>query len=283
MPYQTLISSAQLAELLEQENCLVFDCRFNLADVESGRKAYAQGHIPGALYAHLDEHLCSPITENSGRHPLPDMYQLQQWLGQSGMSNEMQVVAYDDCGGAMAARLWWLLKGLGHDAVAVLDGGWQAWLAQGHAVTEQLPVPQPSNYQAKFDWSLVVTTPAIFDNVSRPSFLLVDVRSEERFEGIKEPIDPVAGHIPKAVNLPLTENLGADGYFKSAEQLREMYAPLDAKCIANKQVYMCGSGVTACQSLLAVVVAGFPMPRLYDGSWSEWIRDPSRPVVSVNQ
>lgn len=282
MPYQTLISASQLSDLLEQEGCLVFDCRFNLADVESGRKAYAEAHIPGAIYAHLDEHLSSPITSDSGRHPLPDMQQLLQWLGHQGMGQEKQVVVYDDCGGAMAARLWWLLKALGHQSVALLDGGWQCWLEQGNAVTQQGPAVQPSSYQAEFDWSLVVSTPAIFDNLSRPSFLLIDVRAEERYQGVKEPIDPVAGHIPKAFNLPLTENLDSSGYFKSAEQLREMYAPLDAKCIANKQVYMCGSGVTACQSLLAVVIAGFPMPRLYDGSWSEWIRDPARPVETNN-
>ena len=283
MVFQTLITAAQLAKFVEQDACLVFDCRFNLADVEAGRQAYTESHIPGAVYAHLDEQLCSPITETSGRHPLPDMQLLVQWLGSQGMSDETPVVVYDDCGGAMAARLWWLLKGLGHEAVAVLDGGWQAWLAEGHEVTAQVAQKQPSPYQASFDWSLVVSTAAILDNVSTPSFLLVDVRTEERYQGIKEPIDPVAGHIPKAANLPLSENLDSDGYFKPAEQLRELYAPLDARCISRKQVYMCGSGVTACQSLLAVVIAGFPMPRLYDGSWSEWIRDADRPMISEAQ
>lgn len=280
MLYQTLITPQQLAEIQPLGNCLVFDCRFHLDDVEWGRRAYAGSHIPGAIYAHLDEHLCSPVTPESGRHPLPGMHQLTSWLAQKGMTSDRQVVVYDDCGGAFAARLWWLLKGLGHDAVALLDGGLQAWLEAGYEVTREVVEPSSGDFDAEFDWKLVVSTPAIFDNTSKPSFLLVDVRAAERFRGEHEPIDPVAGHIPGAMNLPLTENLDARGYFKSAEQLREMYAPLVAKCIANKQVYMCGSGVTACQSLLAVVVAGFPMPRLYDGSWSEWIRDPFRPIAT---
>ncbi len=281
MLYQTLITSQQLSEIIDHENCLVFDCRFHLNDVERGRNDYVESHIPGAIYAHLDDNLCSPITPDSGRHPLPDMQQLVQWLGQNGMSEYKQVVVYDDTGGTQAARLWWLLKGLGHGSVALLDGGWQAWLGQGYAVTAEIDHPQAENYQAEFDWSLVVSTPTILNNVGKPSFLLVDVRTEERYKGINEPIDPVAGHIPAAANLPLTENLDENGFFKSAEQLRELYAPLDAKCIANKQVYMCGSGVTACHSLLAVVIAGFPMPRLYDGSWSEWIRDSNRPIATT--
>lgn len=281
MVYQTLITAQQLVEIINHENCLVFDCRFHLGDVEKGRRDYAQSHIPGSIYVHLDDDLCSTVTPDSGRHPLPDMPQLVQWLGSQGMSEHKQVVVYDDAGGIQAARLWWLLKGLGHEAVALLDGGLAAWLEQGYSVTAQVDPPSGENYQAEFDWSLVVSTPAILANVHKPSFLLVDVRAEERFEGIHEPIDPVAGHIPAATNLPLSKNLQTSGFFKPAAQLRELYAPLDAKCIARKQVYMCGSGVTACHSLLAVVIAGFPMPRLYDGSWSEWIRDANRPIVSA--
>jgi thiosulfate/3-mercaptopyruvate sulfurtransferase len=280
MLYQTLITSQQLAEIIDHENCIVFDCRFHLADVEWGRNAYVESHIPGAIYAHLDDDLCSPITLDSGRHPLPDMQQLVQWLGQNGMSEHKQVVVYDDTGGTQAARLWWLLRGLGHESVALLDGGLQAWLDQGFAVTAEIDQPHAENYQAEFDWKLVVETQTVFNNVDKPSFLLVDVRAEERYQGINEPIDPIAGHIPGAENLPLTENLDARGFFKPAEQLRELYAPLDARCIANKQVYMCGSGVTACHSLLAVVIAGLPMPRLYNGSWSEWIRDANRPIAT---
>ncbi len=280
MLYQTLITAQQLAEIIDHENCLVFDCRFHLGDVEWGRNAYLESHIQGSIYAHLDDDLCSPITPDSGRHPLPDTQQLVQWLASNGMSEYKQVVVYDDTGGTQAARLWWLLKGLGHESVALLDGGLQAWLEQGYAVTAEIDQPHAENYQAEFDESLVIRTQAIFNNVEKPSFLLVDVRAEERYQGINEPIDPVAGHIPGAVNLPLSENLDERGFFKPSEQLRELYAPLDAKCIANKQVYMCGSGVTACHSLLAVVIAGLPMPRLYDGSWSEWIRDSNRPIAT---
>lgn len=277
--FENLIDCGQLAARLGEENYLVFDCRFDLADVERGERDYARGHIPGAVYAHLDRHLSSPITPTSGRHPMPDLTNLLAWLGRSGMHPGRQVVVYDDSFGAMAARLWWLLKCLGHDAVALLDGGWQAWRQGGFEINDYRVQPRAGSYHAALDWHNVVTTEQVLENLRAPEFLLVDVRTEERFLGVAEPIDPVAGHIPAAINIPLTRNIGSDGCFKPTHQLRELYADAVAVHDTTDQVYMCGSGVTACHSLVALCSAGYPMPRVYAGSWSEWIRDPERPVI----
>jgi len=279
MSYQHLISTQQLLSHLGEENWLVFDCRFDLADVEKGRRDYHQSHIPGAFYAHLDEQLSAPITPQSGRHPLPDIPALCSWLGECGLQSDKQVVVYDDSGGAMAVRLWWLLKGLGHDAVALLDGGWSQWQQQGLVCDDHIVKGTPADFSADFDDKLVVTTQQLVDNLASGGLQLVDVRAVERFNGEAEPIDPVAGHIPGALNIPLTQNLNERGCFKPAAELRALYQPLMQQCDSSRQVYMCGSGVTACHSLLALTIAGYPMPRLYAGSWSEWIRDAGRPVA----
>ena len=279
MKFDTLISCNDLAAHLQHADWLVFDCRFDLADVDKGERGYREAHIPGAQYAHLDHHLSSPITESTGRHPMPDIDQLLQWLGTCGMHTNKQVVVYDDSFGTMAARLWWLLKCLGHEAVALLDGGWQAWQSGSYEVNDHRVKAQNTHFQAHLDESHVVSTEQLLDNLDDPRFVLVDVRTEERFLGISEPIDPVAGHIPAAVNIPLTENLDPDGYFKSPAQLRELYASVIDSCDPQQQVYMCGSGVTACHSIVGMSVAGYALPRVYAGSWSEWIRDPQRPVA----
>ena len=280
MRFNNLVNFQQLAQHLDQPDWLVFDCRFDLADVNRGQSLYRQSHVAGAFYAHLDHQLSSPITAHSGRHPLPDVDALVAWLASCGLSADKQVVVYDDSFGAMAARLWWLLKCLGHESVALLDGGWQAWQASGFALDADEPKPEPTRYQADFDWQYVVSTQQVMDNLDSKDFALVDVRTEERFRGISEPIDPVAGHIPGALNIPLSRNLDASGQFLPPDQLRELYAAVNASCPPQQQVYMCGSGVTACHSLLAMHVAGYAMPRVYAGSWSEWIRDPARLVAT---
>jgi len=278
--YQTLVSAEQLYRHINDEQWLIVDCRFDLSDVDKGQSLYQQSHIPGALYAHLDRQLSSPINSQSGRHPMPDMQQLLSWLRQIGMHSSKQVVVYDDSFGAMASRLWWLLKCLGHDAVALLDGGWQAWNEASYEVNDQQPRVEPDNYQASFDWQQVVSTERVMGNLQNREFALIDVRTSERFNGIAEPIDPVAGHIPAAFNIPLAENLDAQGKYKSPQQLRELYAEVIEQYPSVQQVYMCGSGVTACHSLIALCVAGYQMPRVYAGSWSEWIRDKSRPIIT---
>lgn len=277
--YATLISAEQLYPYLGDSNWLVVDCRFDLADTGKGHTAYRESHIPGAFYAHLDEQLSSPITAQSGRHPLPDMRLLNQWLANCGMQSDRQVVVYDDSGGAMAVRLWWLLKCLGHQKVAVLDGGWPAWVSAGYATSNSQPQAEASAYQGGFNANYVISTNQVVHNLNDASFQLIDVRSAERFQGIAEPIDPVAGHIPGAINIPLTENLDERGFFKQAAQLKQLYTQVTHQWPVEKQVYMCGSGVTACHSVFALALAGLGFPRLYAGSWSEWIRDPERPVA----
>jgi thiosulfate/3-mercaptopyruvate sulfurtransferase len=280
MIYLSLISATELAGHVDDPDWLVVDCRFDLANTEKGREAHHAGHIPGAFYAHLDQQLSSSISAQSGRHPLPDFERLRAWLGSIGFDGTQQVVVYDDSGGAMAVRLWWLLKGLGHAAVALLDGGFQAWQEQGLPLDDKLATSSGAGFHGDFDDALVVTSEQVEANLESAQFILVDVRTAERFQGVNEPIDPVAGHIPGAVNLPLGDNLDAEGRFKPADQLRELYAPLVQQREPHDLVFMCGSGVTACHSVFAMVRAGYAMPRLYAGSWSEWIRDPSRPLAT---
>jgi len=276
-----LISAKTLKQHIGDNGWLIFDCRFNLADTEQAQKNYQQSHIPGAIYTHLDHHLSSPITPDSGRHPLPDLSTLLQWLSFCGLQQKTRVVVYDDSAGAFATRLWWMLKCLGHHSVCVLDGGWTGWVKAGFEADQQLPNLTASQYEASFNGSLVKTTAEVFSNLNSQEFQLIDVRAGERFRGEMEPIDPVAGHIPGAINMPLTDNLDEDGLFKSPQQLRELYEDLSELFATEQQVFMCGSGVTACHSVFAMCLAGFQMPRLYAGSWSEWIRDTARPVQSL--
>ena len=281
--YTTLISAAALQRSVKHNNVLIFDCRFDLADTEKKRMEYLESHIPGAFYAHLDEQLSSPILADSGRHPMPDIKRLVNWLADCGFDGQQQVVVYDDSFGAMASRLWWLLEGLGHEMVAVLDGGWQAWQAVGGAVNAALPQNKSGSYSAEFDASFEVSTERVlntFAQTDKSRFQLVDVRANQRFIGAMEPIDPIAGHIPGAINMPLTDNLNEQGYYLPVLQLKELYQPLMNIHSADDLVFMCGSGVTACHSVLAMVHAGYPMPRVYAGSWSEWIRDSKRPIAT---
>lgn len=273
----TLVSISQLASLLGQPGLLIFDCRFSLMDTDAGRKAWQQSHIPGAHYADMNRQLSTPhIPGITGRHPLPAkadwLKQMQAW----GLSPDIQVVAYDDAGGASAARLWWLLRWAGHDKTAVLDGGWQAWLAQGLPVTPDVPVGLP---HSNFDYGTMppLATLIQVDELNGDRQLLLDAREPARFRGEVEPIDPVAGHIPGALCSPFSANLRPDGTFKSREDLQQKFAV--AAATARPVVCYCGSGVTACHNILAMVVAGLPMPALYPGSWSEWIVDPLRPVA----
>lgn len=283
MPHTTLVSVDQLAASLGRNDWRVIDCRFDLADTTRGETAYAQARIPGATYAHLDRDLSGPITPHSGRHPLPDVTRLKDWLGTQGITRKVQVIAYDDSGGNMAVRLWWLLRWLGHDAVALLDGGWQHWLLAGQATEHGEPgSPEAVDFAGEVDDRLVVSSAQLQSQLQSGAsdWLVMDARTKERFRGDAEPIDPVAGRIPGAVNLPLQMNLGADGRFRPADELRRLYADHigshDPACV----VAMCGSGVTACHNLLAMEIAGLHDGRLYAGSWSEWIRDPARPVAS---
>jgi len=279
MPHLDLIDAATLGAYLDDPDWIAVDCRFSLMDADAGRRAYAESHLPGARYADLDWDLSGPVTPATGRHPLPDPARLARTLGEWGIGAGARVVAYDDMGGMLAAaRLWWLLRWLGHDAVAVLDGGLTAWRAAGLPLTAASPAVRPAVFEARPDDRLWLTTARA--QALPAGHLLVDARAAARYRGDMEPIDPVAGHIPGAVSRPTEDNLAADGRFLPADALRAGFlAVLDGRS-PTAVTHYCGSGVTACHNLLAMEVAGLSGSRLYAGSWSEWIRDPSRPVAT---
>ena len=279
MPYTTLIDIAALKIHLRDPDWIMVDCRFNLMEPEAGRRAYRENHLPGARYAHLDEDLSGPITPETGRHPLPDPARLAQRFGAWGIGHHTQVEAYDDLGGMLAAaRLWWLLRWLGHETVAVLDGGLPAWLKAGLPLTAELPVASSTRFDARPDDRLWLTAAQV--QALPPEEVVLDARGAARYRGEMEPIDPVAGHIPGAVNLPTDGHLTPEGGFLPMVALRARFdAALSGKPPAAI-VHSCGSGVTACHNLLAMEAAGLPGSRLYPGSWSEWIRDPERPVAT---
>ncbi len=281
MPPRTLMSVAQLSDRLGQASWCIVDCRFQLADPAAGEGAYRAAHIPGAVYAHLDRDLSAPVVPGrSGRHPLPEAATLAATFGRLGIGPDTQVVAYDDAGGALAAsRLWWLLRWLGHEDVAVLDGGWQAWQAAGLATRAGDEMRRPARFMPHERPELVASADEVARVATDPGSRLLDARGADRFRGENETIDPVAGHIPGAVSAPYGQNLGPDGRFLTADVLRERYETLHGTTPAERVVVYCGSGVTAAHSLLAMVHAGLGDARLYAGSWSEWITDPSRPVA----
>lgn len=274
----TLISPAKLAQLIDHYSVTVFDCRFSLSDPPAGARAYAQGHVPGAYYVGLDQDLSLPhLPGKTGRHPLPPRNEWIQRALRWGLSPERQVVVYDDSGGAIAARMWWMLQWIGHDKVALLDGGIAAWQKAGGHLTSDVPpqaVPVADRYSALAPLVSQVLTNAIDANLQ----LLLDARDPARYRGDEEPIDPVAGHIPGARNSPFERNLKADGTFRTEQELAQLFA--DAGKSLLPVVCYCGSGVTACHNVLAMKHAGFETPVLYAGSWSEWITDASRPVAT---
>jgi len=277
--FSTIISTEQLAQHLSDPNWVVIDCRFTLTETEAGRAAYAQGHIPGARYAHLDQDLSGAKTGRNGRHPLPDVQAFAQKLGAWGVDNQTQVVVYDDSFGAMAVRLWWLLRWLGHDAVALLDGGLPKWQREKRPLDADLPQVTPKIFEPHVRPQLLADADAVLKASNTRSNLILDARAEMRFIGEIEPLDPVAGHVPGAKNLPFDDNLDMDGTLLSAEELRAQYTEFLDDEAPEQVIHMCGSGVTACHNLLAMEIAGLPGGKLYAGSWSEWIADPGHPVA----
>jgi thiosulfate/3-mercaptopyruvate sulfurtransferase len=280
MPYTTLVAADTLQQYLNDPNWIIIDCRFLLADTEAGAKAYRLGHIPNARYAHLDTDLSSPITDFTGRHPLPNFSLLATKLGHWGVTNHSQVITYDDAGGAFAGRLWWLLRCLGHEKTAVLDGGIKHWQRQGYQITTTLPEISPSIFRPYLTDNAWLSTLQVQNNLARKSICLIDARTPERYRGEIEPIDPIAGHIPGAINRPFQLNLDPDGLFLPAQELREQFKNLITCTFSpEKVVHMCGSGVTACHNLLAMEHSGLSGSKLYAGSWSEWIRNKNRAIA----
>jgi thiosulfate/3-mercaptopyruvate sulfurtransferase len=282
MTFTTLIGAAELRDLVGKADIAVIDCRFDLMNPGGGHRAYLEGHIPGARYADLNRDLSAPVSPTSGRHPLPIPSDFARTLARLGVGRATQVIAYDDSAGAIAARAWWMLRWVGHAAVAVLDGGIKAWVSAGGALQsgEEEPVPtaEVSYLSATADASAVIGTAELERRLSDPAFLLIDARAGERFAGTVEPIDAVAGHVEGAVNHPFSANLGAEGRFLPAPVLREAWERRLAGRSPTQVAAMCGSGVTACHNLLSLEVAGLRGAQLYAGSWSEWIRDPRRPI-----
>lgn len=281
MTFNTLISATTLANHLDRSEWVIFDCRFQLNNPAAGEQAYRRGHITGARYAHLDKDLSSPIRDYTGRHPLPNKKVLVEQLCRWGVKNSSQVVLYDDANGAIAGRMWWLLRQLGHDKVALLDGGLQQWLQSGYSTTTALPKYQASQYRAYPGEENILSATQVENGLANRSIKLIDARAIERFNGLQEPIDPIAGHIPKALNRPFQHNLDNQGCFLPASTLHQQFSALIGNYPPEQVVHMCGSGVTACHNLLAMEIAGLTGSKLYPGSWSEWIRNKNRAVSST--
>lgn len=279
MPYTTLIYCEALAAHLHERDWVVFDCRHDLTRPDAGEAAYRDAHIPGAHFLHLDRDLAAPLTGRNGRHPLPDAALFAARLRARGVCANSQVVAYDDVDGRYAARLWWMLRWLGHGSVAVLDGGWKQWLAGGGASSSQIPVGVEGNFAPRQEAGSV-DVQYIQAHLRSQSMQIIDARAEDRYRGENETLDPVAGHIPGAINRPFLHNLNADGRFKPAALLKQEFQAVLGDVPTTRVVHQCGSGVTACHNLLAMEIAGLTGSRLYPGSWSEWCAEPTRPIAT---
>jgi thiosulfate/3-mercaptopyruvate sulfurtransferase len=277
-----LIDSAQLNENLQRSDWIVFDCRHDLADIERGARVYRESHIPGAHFAPVDTALSGAKTGRNGRHPLPAADDFAAFLTRHGVTPQSLIVAYDDVGGLYAARLWWMARWIGHCRVALLDGGWMKWTAEGRVVDADLPVPVPQKpLPVRENGSLVLSADDVLRQLGEPSFALVDARAAERYRGEVEPMDPVAGHIPGALNRFYKANLNPDLTFRPAAELKCEFNALIGTRAPEQVGHQCGSGITACANIFAMEYAGLGGSKLYAGSWSEWVADPSRPVAKA--
>jgi thiosulfate/3-mercaptopyruvate sulfurtransferase len=285
--YTTLISAVELKSLMDQAHPLmVFDCSFDLAQPEAGRNMYEQAHIAGAVFADLDRDLSAKSgaaragAASGGRHPLPSRARFADWLGASGFANSMQAVVYDRQGTNYCGRLWWMLRWVGHEAVAVLNGGFQAWQAAGGATNAgTTPAAAAAPFAVKAPLVQLTDAATVHAGLGRPGQTILDARGAARFRGELEPIDPVAGHIPGALNRPFGENMDSSGLFKPVAQLRREFEELLGQRSPESVVHHCGSGVSAVPNVLAMEIAGLGGSALFAGSWSEWCSDPARPVA----
>ncbi len=280
MEYKTILSPETLYSNLDNPNWAVLDCRFYLEEPERGHHEYLESHILGAIYVHLDKDLSGEIIPGkTGRHPLPDSQIFAERLSDWGIDNLSQVIAYDNNGGALAARLWWMMRWLGHERAAVLNGGWGAWCSKDYPLESGKVTREKTEFKAVEHPELIADIELVDQIRDDDNFILLDARSPDRFWGLVEPIDQRAGHIPGAVSAPYENNLAQDGYFLSAADLRVRFDNLLEGVPPSQVVVYCGSGVTSNHNILAMVEAGFEMPLLYPGSWSEWITDPARPIA----
>ena len=280
--YSTLVTAEEVLAQLHNPDWVVIDCRFSLQEASKGREDFLEGHVPGAFYAHLDEDLSAPVIPGkTSRHPMLPVDRMVALFSSWGIDDRVQVVVYDYKGGGMAVRLWWMLQWLGHEAVALMDGGWGYWNAKNYPQSVEAPNRPPRRFVACLQEGWTMDVEAVAAACRNPHFRVVDVRNYERYIGQEEPIDPVAGHIPGAINIPFGDNVDEDGFFKDPEVLREQLEAGGLKDVpADHVVFYCGSGVTSCHNVLAMRLAGMGQARLYPGSWSEWITDPNRPVAT---
>ncbi len=273
-----LINTATLAEHLTDPTWMIFDCRHDLMDYAKGERLYREGHIPGAHFASMETALSGPKTGTNGRHPLPSPENFASFLASRGVSSNSTVVAYDDVGGLYAARLWWMARWIGLSSVVLLDGGISKWVVENRATTQTVPSPRLAELRAQVNPAMIQDADTVLRNLSDPARAIIDSRPAERFRGEAEPVDPVAGHIPGALNRFYKANLNADLTFRPAAELKEEFSALIQSRAPENIVNQCGSGVTACASIFAMEYAGLLGSKLYAGSWSEWISDPTRPV-----
>jgi thiosulfate/3-mercaptopyruvate sulfurtransferase len=284
MAFSLLVDAAELKLHLEDKNWAVVDCRFSLDDTGRGRQDYLKAHIPGAVYAHLDEDLSGKrIPGKTGRHPLPEIKSLATALSAYGIDADTQVVVYDDATGTMAARLWWLLQWAGHRNAAVLDGGWKSWARSGLPERSGLESRRSAHFEPREVSGAYVTAAQVQEFRNDPHYVILDARSGPRFRGEVEPIDPVAGHIPGALSVPCEENVTPEGRFHSPDMLRRRFENYVKSVPPENVICYCGSGVTAAHNILAIAHAGLGWARLYAGSWSEWISDAARPIATGSE
>ncbi|WP_018130884.1 sulfurtransferase [Effusibacillus pohliae] len=272
---RSIVSQEWVKQQLENRQVRIVDCRFVLGQPAAGRQAYLTEHIPGALYVDLEQDLSGRKQRHGGRHPLPEVARLAAKLGGLGIDHSVQVVAYDDQGGAMASRFWWLMRYLGHTRAYVMDGGFLQWKAKGYPVTEELPSVQPATFIPQVQKHMLVSMQEVKDRIGKPGTVIIDSREAKRYKGVEEPIDPVAGHIPGALHYFWKDGLNEQGTWKSGEEQRRRFAKIDP---ADEVIVYCGSGVTACPNILALKEAGYQNVKLYAGSWSDWISYPDNPV-----
>ncbi len=279
--FSPLIDASELQNRVNEPDLRVIDCRFDLMNPQAGRLAWLDGHIPGAVYADLDQDLAGPVGEHTGRHPLPEADTACETFGRLGIDSRSTVVVYDSGSGGIAARAWWLLHWLGHKRVALLDGGFAAWVEQGYALETGTSDVEPRKFNGTANSALVITTAEILAKADAIAELnIIDARDAARFNGEIEPIDPVAGHIPGARNMPFGDALQENGAWRSPQELHALWKNRFGDRPETGYSMMCGSGVTACHLVISACLAGYPEPRLYVGSWSEWIRDSDRPVAT---
>lgn len=283
MSYKTIISAKDLIKNVNNDDFIIFDCRCDISDSSYGIEAYNEGHIENSIFIDIDHDLASEKTSDSGRHPLPDPRLFSEKLSQWGMSNNKQAVVYDDAGGAFAGRMWWTLKWLGHSNVAVLDGALGAWMSIGGKLTSKPTIFERAVFEPNPNKNMYVSIKDVEDAQYKMNKLIIDARSRERYLGIKDPVDPIAGHIPGAVSHPLGMNLDKNGHFKSPEELRHNFNKIIGDTVSSDIISMCGSGITACHNILALEICGIKDVTLFVGSWSEWITDKSRPVAKIDE